>query len=475
MNEKFIKKFAQLDYIFSLCIMSLFLFIISCERQTYPVAAVDPIPDIHLVEDHSEVLVDWMKKGYKNKILINVDHHDDLRYIPEHKINHLQQLFKEKKWDEILRERDKGVQSLFVLADFIYAAHRLGIVERLYWVATSGLLEAGDREGGARSFLRAFGYPDEIINTFRQDSNAVTGNIFGITVTISSIKNLPEIKEPILLTIDNNYFSNRIQKTGATELMVIKDFLTHLQTKKLEIQHLSIAYSVHGDYTPITDRHLAEEIFHILQHPEIIKNTAIPKIWGIRDRGFALLRSQRGNDALTVFSEFLPAFPDEPTLILGKAIALSMMEKDSEALSTIRELLIQNPEYDYVYLYLGKNLGSKGMVQRAQTYLEEYLKRHPGSFYGLMTYGDIFYHNKMDKEAFEMYQRVLVQGEYINAVMYAGDALFHLGKHQEAMKYYERGLGLLNEVGYRSLRNFPESVRNMTTLKSQKSSNHTLK
>jgi hypothetical protein len=98
---------------------------LSCQKQSYPVAAVDPISDIVMVEDHSEVFVQWMKAGYKDMVLVNVDHHDDLRLIPEHKINRLISMYKDKKWDEILLERDRGVRSLYILGDFIYAAYRL--------------------------------------------------------------------------------------------------------------------------------------------------------------------------------------------------------------------------------------------------------------------------------------------------------------------------------------------------------------
>ncbi len=58
-----------------------------------------------------------------------------------------------------------------------------------------------------------------------------------------------------------------------------------------------------------------------------------------------------------------------------------------------------------------------------------------------MAYGDIFYDNERDEEALKVYQ--------------------------EAMTYYERGLKLLNEVGYKSLRNYPESVRNMNIIQSR--------
>jgi len=441
-----------------------FIFLTSCQNQKYPVAAVDPIKNITVVEDHSEVLVQWMKAGYEDMVLINVDHHDDFRPIPEHKMMRLKNLYDDKKWDEIVSSRDKGAHSLYVLADFIYAAYRLGIVKKLYWVATSGFLDYEDIEKGGRAFLRSFGYPDDVIASFRKSGQALSGTIYGLEVVISSMKNLPGIKEPVLFTIDSDYFPNRMEKKDEGELQAMMEFFYHLRNRNVRVKHLSISYSVNGDYTPVIDKHMTDEIAHLFSHPEIIDNQLFPELWKVRDRGFGLLRNNLTEDAFTLFSDSLTVFPGEPTVVLGKATSLSLMGKDDDAFNVMDTLLQDNPEYDYFFIYMGKVLGEKKQLERARRYFDEYLRLHPDSFYGLISYGDILYANARDDEALKMYQKVIAQGDYVNAIMYAGDALFHLKRYQEALTYYEKGLRLLNEVGYRSVRNYPESVRNMSII-----------
>jgi len=234
----------------------------------------------------------------------------------------------------------------------------------------------------------------------------------------------------------------------------------------MHVQNVSIAYSMYGDYAPVTARHIGDEIAHGFLHPEIFITHTFPELWIYRDKGFGLLRNGFHEDALKVFIEALDIYNDEPTLLLGKAVSLAFTGKDDQAFQVLADLLLIRKEYDYAYKYIGLILGKERHMERAERYLKEYLRLHPDSMHGLMSYADVLYANGHDEEALSIYKKVLSKDEYVNAVMYSGDALFHLKRYKEAMSYYERGLTLMNEVGYRSLINYPESVRNMDLIRS---------
>jgi len=444
------------------------LLIISCSRGDtggrYPVVGVDGVKDIYIFEDHSEALVHWMKRGYKDCILINVDQHDDLRYIPEYKIQRLKELVKNRQWDEIANSHDRGVPSLFTLADFIFAAYRLGVINKLYWVSPSGLLKWPDIQKGAQELLRAFGYPGEIIKTFKADGRVAEGRIYGLDVVLTSVENLPELDEPVLITFDVDYFSNSLWKLKTGELDIFSRFFSMLKKKRLHAKDVTIAYSVNGGYTEPIYRYLGDELKQLLGKPGIAVDRNYPELWRIRDRGFRYFRKKGYEESLVVFDEGLKRYPDEPSLLGGKAAVLTMMGRYDEALINIEKAVEVEPEYAYLYVFLGRSLGQQGRIKEARRYLDVYLKIDPGSYYALITYGNVLYDNANDNEAFEYYSRILSMYEDVNALMYAGDALFHLRRFQDAKIYYHRGLTLLNEIGYRSLRNYPESVRNMRYL-----------
>jgi tetratricopeptide (TPR) repeat protein len=437
-----------------------------CQRERYPVVAKDMIPETSMYEDQSSVLVEWLRKGYKDMAVVNIDYHDDLRYVPEAKIEELRTLAENKRWDEISSKGDAlGAKGLFTVSDFLYPAYRLGIIKKLYWVTPSRLLEHPDVEAGTRDLLRAFGYPEDVVDTFERDGGAVTGEILGIEVTISSIRALPRIKEPVLFTVDVDYFSTKFNKERLRELGFLRDFFLYLGGKEIEARHLSVAYSVNGGYTDIASRHLGDELASILKNPEIALSAGFPGLWMERARGYEFLREGEPELSLEEFEQALEAFGEEPSLLCGRAISLALLGRDNEAFPVLERLSEVLPEYEHAYIYIGRKLGLKGDIKRAERYLKEYLRRRPDSIDALFAYGDLLYNNERDGEALKQYLKILSRVENVDAVMYAGDALAHLGRYEEALEHYRRGLKLLDGVGYRSMRNFPEAERNIRILK----------
>jgi hypothetical protein len=358
----------------------------SIEKEDHPVVMQDPIADITVVEDHSEVLVEWMKKGYKDMVLVNVDHHDDLRYIPAHKIYRLRKLYEEEKWDEIHAERDMP-GGLYAVSDFIYPAYKLGIIKKVYWVSTSDLLDIGELEKGGEALMRLFNFPSSVISSFQVKDGVYTGNMYGVDVTITTMKGLPAIREPVLLSIDLDYFSNMIDQTGFYEIDVLRDFFKYLKSKEMPVIDISLSYSVNGDYTPITDRYLGEEIVQIFRDPSLIfKAEALPVEWIVRDYGFSLLRKEHPAKAYDFFYRAVRGrtIKDYPVLKLGKAASLSLLDMDEEAFEILQNLLHDYPQYDSVYLYLAKANGRDGKIKWAERYFREYLERHPD--YGARVY-----------------------------------------------------------------------------------------
>ncbi len=357
-----------------------FLLVSSCREQPSPVAAVDPIPEIEMFEDHSGALVSWMKKGHEDMTLVHVDHHSDCEYVPEHKIQRLRKLYENKEWDEILKHKDKG-GVLFSLADFIYPAYKLGIVKKVYWVTTLDLFWSNNPLPVVQAYLRENKYSDDIIDSFRIDGKTATGSVHGLEVTISTLDDLPPIQEPVMLSIDIDYFSNIMKESKINELKVLRDFMSILRNKKLKVKNLDVTYSVNGGYTAILDRHIGDEVVHIFKHPEIVTSWNFPELWRIRDEGFNLIRNDRIEDADTCFDKALTRYPDEPTLLLGKAMCLSYKGKDEESFVLIERLLKSNPEYDPVYIYLSKAFGARGEQWKVKLYVYEYLKRHPELYF----------------------------------------------------------------------------------------------
>jgi tetratricopeptide (TPR) repeat protein len=450
-----------------LALAALFVFMAAgCQRESHPVPGRDSFSEVAVYEEQSEALVDWLRKGYRDMAVVNVDYHGDLWRVPDVKMDELESLADDERWEEILsRSGPTDARMLFTAEDFLYPAYRLGVVKRLYWVTPSRLLDYPDPEVGVRDLLMAFGYPEDAVKTFRKDGNTVRGEILGLDVTVTSIRGLPRIKEPVLLAVDADYFSNKLMKENPSELEVLRDFFIYLRSKEIEVRHASVAYSVKGGYTDITARHIGDEVAGMLRDPEVAMGGGFPGLWRSRAVGYEFLREDRPEFALREFEEGLKAFGEETSLLCGKAVSLALVGRDDEALVRLRRLSELSDGYRHAYIHIGRKLRKGGSAERAERYLREYLKGNPDSVDGLLVYGNFLYNAERDEEALKAYLKVISLADNVDAVMYAGDALAQLKRYNEAMKYYERGLKLLEEVGYRSLRDFPGAKQNIEILR----------
>ena len=43
----------------------------------------DPVPAVHLIENHSSALLLWRRAGVRNRILVHLDGHADLDWLPD--------------------------------------------------------------------------------------------------------------------------------------------------------------------------------------------------------------------------------------------------------------------------------------------------------------------------------------------------------------------------------------------------------
>jgi tetratricopeptide (TPR) repeat protein len=436
------------------------------DNERYPVVGVDSVKEVFIFEDHSEALIHWLKKGYSDEILVNIDEHDDLRFIPEYKIKEIERLYRKKDWDALSRNRDRGVKSLFTLADFIYASFKTGVIRKLYWVSPSGLLNNHNLELTGREFINAFGYKKDEIEDFQIKGKTINLKILGQEVTISSPENLSlsHIKEPVLLSIDLDYITNAMKKRRVGELEVLKTLFQGLKRSDLRVKDITISYSINGGYTEAIYRYIIDEIKEIIKNPDIINSGKWPELWVLRESAFGLLREGRFKEAGEKFSEAIKQFPEDIALKEGKAVTLAMLGYDKDALPMLDISAELNSLGKYLYIYIAEELLDRGKSDKAVSYMERFIKKYPDSYFGLFAYGNILYDSARDEDAFKVYKKILDRYDDVNVAMYAGDTLFHLHRYREATEYYRMGLKWLNDVGYRSLRDFPEAVRNMRYL-----------
>lgn len=161
-------------------------------RSSRPVLGKKPIHPL-TVEDHSQALAHWAEKGIRDAVLINIDTHDDMRWMNE---DTLRDIYRQKNWQRFRAADGLSETSLYHIGNWIYAGGRLGIFREVYWVTPFDVLATKDPDLQMRRFLKEYEFSDQEIQSFSQQDRWVRGTFHGIPLTVCDITSLPDIGSP---------------------------------------------------------------------------------------------------------------------------------------------------------------------------------------------------------------------------------------------------------------------------------------
>ena len=210
---------------------------------------IDPVEQVHLMENHDRSYLLWHDAAFKNRILVHIDAHHDMWWIDDNRS--------------------------LTIANFISVALRERIVREVYWVVPDGTWEnsAGRKALGGHLKAILTSYPRGSADT-RWEYHRVRTSVLGCPLVVCSLDTLPAFSEDVLLDIDTDYLaiprvSYRTQDVLDPVPWRSPEELTEiLRSRSLSTDFVTIAYSVEGGYTPLAWKYLGDELATRLRHPD---------------------------------------------------------------------------------------------------------------------------------------------------------------------------------------------------------------
>ena len=202
-------------------------------------------PRIFLLENHDEAYYLWRDSAISQAAVVHIDAHHDLY-------------------------ETEGTR-LPCISDYLRHALREGIARKVYWVAPS---PAWDSEAGRRSILGHLRALSKSSGggeyTFDEANRVGKVTLYGRKVTACSIESLPTSEGPLLLDIDVDYMLMEDAPFGALHRVPERPWifpgklasqLVHLAG---QAEKVTICYSVLGGFTPLSWKHLGNDLALIL-------------------------------------------------------------------------------------------------------------------------------------------------------------------------------------------------------------------
>ncbi len=359
-----------------------------------PLACKEPV-SVQVIEKHSQALLDWVKKDIKGAVLINVDAHDDMRWIELEKIQKLQKIKENKDWQAFSKANSAGEDGLYNVGNFIYAAYKLGVVSKVYWVIPFRYLQEGQES--LRNFLKAYSFSQEDVGTFAKKNGRYEGRCHDVPVVISDIDSLPDIERPVILTVDADFFPSFSFSYNEDILTSVSSFFKRLKEKKYPVLDITLAGSVDGGYLDITRRWIIEVCKDFLSQPEKMSGP-YPEEWLVYNLADTYYYNDNSKALLDFIERFEKKYSQDVYIKIYKSFLLLVNNKIDKAFQTAKGISENNKKYAYLLADLGQCLVDKGQIDEALIFFQEAYRINPEMNFRQKNLADAF----LRKEKYEL-------------------------------------------------------------------------
>lgn len=375
----------------------------ACRKQM-PTLGAAGITDLFVVEDHSQFLAHWAAQGVRDAVLVNLDTHDDFHPISSERIRRLLQIYQHKDWPALAKaDASMGTEGLYDIGNWIFAGARLGMFKEVYWVIPHRLTAGSEPDSRVSELLASIGFSAADIKTFTYRDNLYRGTVFGIPVTVCTIETLPKISQPLLLSIDTDYFPTFITEHEVSYLTALNTVFTSLFSRQYELQAAGLCYSVNGEFLVPHHRWVGDAAREILTRPAVLSQP-VPTLLALQQE---VDNAYRSRDALAMQALLgrSAAGATDPALLLYRALAYQLQGKEEQAFAAAMASCKADKLYAAAFPYLGALYFAKGQYAPAERFFQGGYAVAPQLSNGLMQYGICLAKNGKPREALAVLER----------------------------------------------------------------------
>lgn len=213
----------------------------------------------HIFEGHSSVLALWWEMRAQGRTVVSLDAHLDLQHISAERLARLE----ECRNVEQVRALEKphflwpDGRFSYSLEDFLYPASRLGLIERLIWVAPPHARTAPVKHAIGQLQQMDGVRPEDLYGFKQTDGGWIEGRILGLDMVICDYRQLEHIALPrdSLIDIDIDYF---IAVPDDKTWVNPREVFEVLHGLPLAPEFVTLSRSVDSGFTPLRFRFIAD-------------------------------------------------------------------------------------------------------------------------------------------------------------------------------------------------------------------------
>jgi len=400
-----------------------------------------------MLEDHSDALERWLRLGVEDAVLINIDAHDDLRWIAAEKIEELGGLVRKGDLDSIAMANSAGDHGLYHPGSFIFAACRLGMIGKVYWIIPFAYFQGQNPSEDLDAFLASYGFGSRCIESFSLHNGCYQGTYTSIELTICGIEHLPQVDEPVILSIDADFFPPFASWYGRDVLSAMSVFFSAMAQQSYRIQDAFVACSVNGGFLSAAKRWIAGHCMEILDHRQSIEGP-YPEAWLVHNLADTYYVDGNAGALLDLTSRYRKRFNRDLCLRAYQAFAMQALGDSEGAFKLASELASLDARYAFVLADLGQCQLDRGQVEAALPYFRRAYQAHPDMNYRQKNLGDALMAEGRSMQALHFYEMYRQKNGSFPVSFAMGLAALRLGDDSLAGIRFGQGVCDLKEERY---------------------------
>lgn len=261
--------------------------------------------------------------------------------------------------------------------NYLYAAARLGMVKKLYWVMPFSDLDFVNAEVRVRERIQRLPahIPQHDIESLRFADGCVSGKLAGVETSICSISSLPAVPDRVVIAVNSGFFPVLAETKRKDILEVMRSFFDALAVRAVLTDSLHVLPAADG---MARQGYVHDELAELFRTPELLRQPLPPALWVLRDEAETLLAGGGAREALKLLRERGQGFSDDPYLVLMKGTAELLLGARADGFERMERGCRAEPFYCRGLLDAGRALQAGGKAGEAARVVARIRELDPG-------------------------------------------------------------------------------------------------
>ena len=262
---------------------------------------------------------------------------------------------------------------------------------------------------------------------------------------------LPDIKKPVILSIDVDFFPPMAREYGTDKMSGIKILFDALYKKKYKIQDALIAYSVNGGYLSVVNRWIGDQSAEVLRKPDMIYGK-FPELWEVRQDADIYYEENKADLLLDLTQRHLEKHKNDPSLIMYAAFAYYGTGDIERAFDCAKRACLTNAGYCFGLADIGQCLTDAGRLPDAVKFFESAYSLCPKMNYRQKGFANALKRAGRYREALKYYETYRCKNGSFPVDFLMGETFLLVGDEESALEHFNRGRKYLKIDPYASVR-----------------------